>query len=84
MYRGQTLNGNRMFAPDRHFCVVVIEQPTAKEPGIHDEILAAKAALNRDLPDAAGAEKEIIPGSLNSRRQLAESRLGSPAAHSNR
>jgi hypothetical protein len=63
--RRQAVDEHRMSAHDREFFVAVLQQATAQQPRVDDEIVAAEHALDGDFPQTRGAEHRLVAGVLH-------------------
>src|SRR5690348_10230187 len=60
MQRRQCIDIDRVLGGDRQLNVAVVEKSTAQETRLDAEVLAAQGVLDRDFPEARGAEDQLI------------------------
>src|SRR5439155_2719534 len=56
----QTLDCHCMFADDGQFAIPIVEQPASEQSRIYSEIIAPEPTLDRNFPQAGGAEQKLV------------------------
>lgn len=58
--RGQAIDIHRMLAGNGKLGVAVVEQSPAQQTRLDDEVRSSQGLLDGDLPQAGGAEEELV------------------------